>query len=413
MDNNKPNGPSDGNSKPPLFGSNFDPHSNPVDPNNPYATPPQPPSPAPNPNPPQEPPHPKSHAHILTEEEKHQLSELAKHRAREHGHFVSNPPDNSTGMNLPPLISTKPADKDSKEGYPPIFQIANPVTYLKIWWKKVMSNEGIDFGFKFKIKPVTAVIITTLILSNGVTFGVTYSFAKIFFPNSSPILHRQVVNQGTISKNDAGVYYLMAADSSLWKLKVKHTNINLSDLAGKQVIVTGNLSKEKNLIEVSEVIISETSAPIESGSADLSTPDPKPPASLNTPAPSGAGPVIPNQDLLPKLYSGLQWDLTQRKVLLFTSGKRRIEQEGVYMESAQVNIYPQDFVGYYTAQLTNSGFKETLNSKDPDGITMTYSKEDLYLTFGVKNIFSGSGDNKKTLPAGRQVVGYKAYIEHN
>ena len=48
----------------------------------------------------------------------------------------------------------------------------------------------------------------------------------------------------------------MVADSSLWKLKVKTNNINLSDLVGKQVIVTGNLTKEKNLIEVSEVIIS-------------------------------------------------------------------------------------------------------------------------------------------------------------
>jgi len=190
----------------------------------------------------------------------------------------------------------------------------------------------------------------------------------------------------------------MVADSSLWKLKVKTNNINLSDLVGKQVIVTGNLTKEKNLIEVSEVIISEQ----ESQSSSNSTPAP---TSITVPNPPNT-PNIPNQDLLPKLYSGLQWDLTQRKVLLFTSGKRRIEQEGVYMESAQVNTYPQDFADYYTAQLTNSGFKETLNSSDPNGTTVTYAKDDLFLTFGVKNVFSGSGDNKK-------ITGYKAFIEHN
>ncbi len=412
MDNLPKNPPDDNGSNPtpPSFGSSFNPHSNPVDPNNPYSSQPtqQPISALPNtPNPPDIPdPHPDS-VH----------SEVAQNRPRDaHGHFIpyehpvnsdinpnphASPPDaanNSIFPSLPPLIQTNPKS-DTKDEDPPLLKVTNPVTYLKRWWKKIMSNEGMDFGFKFKVKPVTAVIITTLILSNGVTFGVTYSFAKIFFPNSSPILHRQVVNQGTIQKNAQGVYYLMAAaDSSLWKLKVKTNNINLSELVGKQVIVTGNLTKEKNLIEVSEVIISEQ----ESQPSPNST---LPPASLN-PTPSGAGLNIPNQDLLPKLYSGLQWDLTQRKVLLFTSGKRRIEQEGVYMESAQVNTYPQDFVGYYTAQLTNAGFKETLNSKDPDGITMTYAKDDLFLTFGVKNVFSGSGDNKK-------VVGYKAFIEHN
>lgn len=37
------------------------------------------------------------------------------------------------------------------------FRITNPVTYLRLWWKKVMSKEGIDF--RFRIHPVTAVIL--------------------------------------------------------------------------------------------------------------------------------------------------------------------------------------------------------------------------------------------------------------
>lgn len=109
---------------------------------------------------------------------------------------------------------------------------------------------------------------------------------------------------------------------------------------------------------------------------------------------------------LPKLYSSLTWEVTQSKTLLFTSGKRRIEQEGVYLESSQVTEFPQDFVDYYTNQLTNLGFKQTLNSQEPTGTTITFAKDDLFLTFGVKNIYSGSGENKK-------LVGYKAFIEHN
>ena len=157
-------------------------------------------------------------------------------------------------------------------------------------------------------------------------------------------------------------------------------------------------ANKKFIIEVSEII----PLGIPSSESLTSQTTPAIPNSPNAPN----LPNIPNQELLPKLYSGLQWDLTQRKVLLFTSGKRRIEQEGVYMESAQVANIPQEFINYYTQSLQNSGFKETLNSSEPNGTTVTYAKDDLFLTFGVKNVYSGSGDNKK-------LTGYKAFIEHN
>lgn len=117
-------------------------------------------------------------------------------------------------------------------------------------------------------------------------------------------------------------------------------------------------------------------------------------------------PSLPNSSALPALYSGLTWELTQSKTLLFTSGKRRIEQDGVYLESAQVADFPQEFVNYYTQQLTNASFKQTFNSSDPNGTTITFAKDELFLTFGVKNIYSGSGETKK-------LIGYKAFIEHN
>ena len=42
-------------------------------------------------------------------------------------------------------------------------------------------------------------------------------------------------------------------------------------------------------------------------------------------------------------------------------------------------------------------------------------KDDLFLTFGVKNTFTGTGDNKQSLrPDGlKKISGYKAFIEHN
>lgn len=93
-------------------------------------------------------------------------------------------------------------------------------------------------------------------------------------------------------------------------------------------------------------------------------------------------------------------------MLIFTSGKRKIEQEGVYLESSQLSAFPQDFINYYIQQFKDKGFKQTLNSINPEGITITYAKDDLFLTFGTKNIYKGSEDQK-------QLAGYKAFIEHN
>jgi len=171
--------------------------------------------------------------------------------------------------------------------------------------------------------------------------------------------------------------------------------VDLASYLDKQVTVKGNLTKEANVVEVSE-IISQDIFPQTS------------PTSLNTlTIPNSSNPSTPsNPSGLPALYSGLEWVTTQKRVLIFTSGKRKIEQEGVYLESAQVSAFPQDFINYYLGEFKDRGFKETLNSINPEGITITYAKDDLFLTFGTKNIYSGKGDKK-------QIVGYKAFIEHN
>lgn len=152
MDNlpNDPKNPN--NNPPPPFGTQFNPHTNPVDPNNPYQSSPQPPQ---NTNPslsnsPNTPNLPNYNPDALKHEH---YSEAAQHKPRdEHGHFIHtghsdtittptppnipNPPQPSTPSSiLPPIIeinqNTKPSDKKD----PPLFGffITNPVTYLKIF----------------------------------------------------------------------------------------------------------------------------------------------------------------------------------------------------------------------------------------------------------------------------------------
>jgi len=427
-----PNDPPDQNNPLPPFGSNFNPHTNPVDPNNPYASqpqsssyPPQPPQPSippqiPNPvlqgQTPLNPTTPNTSENPDALKHEH-YSEVAQEKIRdEHGRFIhtQSPPNPSVPLTppqagqappnpapsgagpsfLPPIIeinqNTKPSDKED----PPLFGffLTNPVTYLRKFLSKLLKRQMITLRI-----PVLALIVVMVGIGGfGVGFqsGLNYAVGKLF-PNFSPILHRSITAQGIIQKSTKG-YYLQANDKNktMWTLIPKSQNVNLSDFENMKVEVKGNLTPTPNLIEVSEVVSFET--------------EPSPaPAVPSTPSPNTSKILSevegPN---LPKLYSSLEWEVTQSKTLLFTSGKRRIEQEGVYLESAQIIDFPQEFINYYTGELTNSGFKQTFNSSDPNGTTITFAKDELFLTYGVKNIFQGSGDNKK-------LTGYKAFIEHN
>lgn len=271
------------------------------------------------------------------------------------------------------------------------FEVKNPFQKFFEWLKSLIKNEGI----KITIKPLTAVAIAVALTGGG---GIVGGIIVYFFPHSSPILHREVVYQGSLQKTDKG-FYLTLPNSDLYTLKPKaKSSINFQSLTNGSVLVKGNLTRENFVIEVAEVI------PLNPAPSGAGSNTPTSPTLLNSP-----NPVMPKADELielPSLYSGLEWVTTQKRLLIFTSGKRKIEQEGVYLESAQLNSFPQDFINYYIEELKNAGFKQTLNSIDPEGITITYAKDDLFLTFGTKNKYSGSGDKK-------QLTGYTAFIEHN
>lgn len=371
MDNNLPNdSKNSGNGHPPAFGSEFNPHTNPQDPNNPYQTYSPPPisqtttPTSPNiPNPPDQP---------------STYSEVASHKLRDsHGRFatdhVSNNSDSQTTLT----------------------SLNTPNIFKRVF----------DFLTKIKWTKVTAYLtgaaaLIYLIVSNPFF----QNLVNHYFPNSSPILGRAISLQGVLKSSESGIYSLVLPNHETYTLHFKPTTslTNLKKL--NEVVVKGNLTWTPYVIENAEIYPlnlsaqdlsssdSQTSLTSQTSPTSLTSPN------LSSPAPNGTG--------LPKLYPNLTWEITQTKTLIFTSGRRKIEQQGVYLESSQVDTYPQDFINYYTNQLTTLGFKETLNSKDPNGITITYSKDDLFLTFGIKNVPKGSGDSK-------QITGYKAYIEHN
>lgn len=287
---------------------------------------------------------------------------------------------------LPPptKVSNQPEDEPLIKQE---FRVNNPFSSFFKWIKNfIQKNQNITIKI-----PILGIIIALSSFGAGLGSGYNWGFNSAIsklFPDSSPILHRTISVEGIIQKSSSTKYYLKSGDN-VWTLKLVNQTINLADYLNQDVTVKGNLTKERLVIEVSEII------PLEARSVET-------PVSLHSPpVVEKAGPVV-----LPELFSALQWEKTQKRVLIFTSGKRKIEQEGVYLESAQVPVFPQEFINYYIQQLKDSKFRETLNSITPEGITITYAQNDLFLTFGIKNQYSGSGDKKK-------LTGYSAFIEHN
>lgn len=292
----------------------------------------------------------------------------------------------------PPIQIIQGSSSGSSKGDDdPLFEakINNPFSKFFNWIKNFLKKQS---NITIKI-PIIGVIMGLsglgIGMGTGYNLGFNAAISKLF-PNSSPILHRAVSLEGVIQKSASAKFYLKSEDN-LWTLKPKSpiTPAILETSVGKQVKVLGNLTKEANAVEVSEII------PLDSSQT----------SSLREASPTPL--TGSNSDVkLPDLFSGLQWTSTQKKVLVFTSGKRRMDVEGFHIESSQMTSFPQDFINYYITELKNRGFKETLNSIDPEGIIVTYSKDDLFLTFGVKNIYQGKVDKK-------QLAGYIAYLEHN
>ncbi|TSC87549.1 MAG: Uncharacterized protein G01um10147_527 [Microgenomates group bacterium Gr01-1014_7] len=291
--------------------------------------------------------------------------------------------------NLPPPIQVTRGDSGGKP--PPSddslveFKVKNPFQKFFNWIISFMKRNA---NITIKI-PLIGIFIA--LFGAGYTIGFNNAISK-FFPDSSPLFHRAISVEGIIQRGSSGKFYLKSGDNT-WTLKPVNQEINPADYMDQEVTIKGNLSSQKGVIEVAEVISTT----------------PAPPAEPVIPAPLSNPPISSNSSNfsdLPVLYSGLQWETSQKKLLTFTSGKRRIEEQGIYFESAMINQFPQEFINYYLEDLNGKGFKETLNSINPDGITITYSKDNLFLTFGVKYKYSGSGDKK-------QFTGYKAFIEHN
>lgn len=154
--------------------------------------------------------------------------------------------------------TTKNMVQSKSSDYPPMvsLQVTNPVTYLKLWWKKVMSGEGIDV--KFRVHPITAIVLALIICGAGFGLG------RLTFPADSPIVRyvpklgptptsspwKEEAYTGIVQKTySTGKYYLLTNGSIAISLNFP-ANVNPEKLIGKRILAVGKYNKLEDVLYV-------------------------------------------------------------------------------------------------------------------------------------------------------------------
>lgn len=156
---------------------------------------------------------------------------------------------------------------------PPIIEVRNPVTYLRLWWQKVMGKEGVDFNFK--IHPVTAFLIAfglgTGLFGAG-RYSVNIPFLKyetISTAKPSPTtvaVWKETAFTGKLQLSlTTNKYFLITTSSEAITLDVPD-NLDLLTLIGKRIFAIGEYNKTERLLKVADIkdleILSKTPVPI-------------------------------------------------------------------------------------------------------------------------------------------------------
>ena len=158
---------------------------------------------------------------------------------------------------LPPPIKITPNSPDTPDASDDDsivdIKVKNPFAKFFDWIKSFLRrNQNITIKI-----PIIGVFIAISSFGAGVGSGYNWGFNNAFskfFPDSSPVFHRAISVDGLIQKSTSNKYYLRSADNYTWTLKPANSAVSIADYVGKEVTIKGNLTKEKSVIEVSEII---------------------------------------------------------------------------------------------------------------------------------------------------------------
>ena len=207
------------------------------------------------------------------------------------------PPKNTK----PPIIEATEEKPDLRKKEQPLvkLQVTNPIRYLKSWWKRVIGNEGMEF--RFRIKPLTAIAITIIIVT--VSFGIgnfrlpfkipffTYYSVDEATPTPTADPTRETAFTGTLRfTSTSGKYYLLTSSSEAIKLDAPE-NIDLSELIGDRVFATGVYNEVTRTLSITDSTNMEV-LPVKVVPVPTLSPSPTPTPSP-TPSPVPTDPPSP------------------------------------------------------------------------------------------------------------------------
>lgn len=162
---------------------------------------------------------------------------------------------------------------NTSDKIPPIVTITNPVTYLKLWWQRVMEKEGVYFSFR--IHPITAFLIVFAFsagLFGAGRYSVNIPFLKYepletIKPSSTPKVEwKETAFTGKLQlSSTTNKYFLITTSSEAITLDVPN-NLDLETLIGKRIFAIGNYNKNERLLKVADVkdleVLPKTPIPI-------------------------------------------------------------------------------------------------------------------------------------------------------
>lgn len=145
---------------------------------------------------------------------------------------------------------------------PPLFkfQVTNPITYLKAWWRRVMANEGMDL--RFRIRPLTAIAMATIIGTLGFGVGrISFTRDKPFVkyvpvsdpaPTPTPNPWRETAFSGKLRFSDLNQKYYLLTEAAEAILLEPPETVSLQKFVGRRIFATGKYNQVTNTLQVTE-----------------------------------------------------------------------------------------------------------------------------------------------------------------
>ncbi|MEK7526094.1 MAG: hypothetical protein AAB546_01290 [Patescibacteria group bacterium] len=168
---------------------------------------------------------------------------------------------------------------------------ANPLVYIKYWWKRIMAHEGTTI--KITAKPVTVFGVALIAFSlafglGGVVLPFAFPWIKVKSnsvvvqqsPTPTPADWRETAIKGTLKKTSTipVKFFLLTSSDEAVTLQIPE-NLNLTTLVGRRILATGSYNAKQKLLIVSDVqdleVLPTTPVPIPTATATpIQTPVP-------------------------------------------------------------------------------------------------------------------------------------------